>query len=175
MKKQALSVVLSTFLFFTGFNQLCADQYPAYTSYDSNTGAKIAWQPNYNGAVSLARTTSKPILILFTGTNWCPACMKLEREVLTKPEFARTVGDKFVFLKAEFPSYTAESIHASPYKFLLDRYQVDSFPTMIVIDVEGNVLFTVNYQAGGPDAYANELLNKLNQYQKTSPAPTYSY
>lgn len=137
-----------------------------------NYNPKITWQPNYNGAAALARSSSKPILILFTGTSWCPACMKLERDVLTKPEFASAVGDKFVFLKAEFPSYTNESIMASPYKFLLDRYQVDSFPTMIVINPEGQVLYTVNYQTGGPSAYINELVGKLNQTRSFSSVPT---
>lgn len=158
---------------------LQADQSPAYaTNYSADT---LNWQPDYNRAVALARSSSKPILILFTGTTWCPACMILERSVLTKPEFARAVGDKLVFLKAEFSNYTMDSIQSSPYKFLLDRYQVDSFPTMIAINADGQTLFTVNYHAdiaknpaGAPSIYASEILNKLNQ-SRTSPGYNSTY
>lgn len=160
MKKIAFILGMS---FLCSASRLLGQQPAMAPAQPTNVPNKLNWQPNYNGAVSLARSTSKPILILFTGTTWCPACMKLERDVLTKTEFAKAVGDKFIFLKAEFPNYTAESIQSSPFKFLLDRYQVDSFPTIIAINPEGQVLFTVNYQASGADVYANELINKLNQ------------
>lgn len=142
-------------------------------AYGNKLAGQLNWQPNYNAAVSSARSSAKPILILFTGTNWCPACIKLERDVLTKPEFAQIVGDKFIFLKAEFPSNSADAIQASPFKFLLDRYRVEGFPTMIVINPDGQVLFTVNYQAKGPNEYANEMINKLSQVRNTAPANQY--
>ena len=169
MKKLTFLMGISAFI----LAPLLSFAEPVYSSYAPATQSQINWQPDYNTAVSLARSSSKPIIILFTGTHWCPACMKLERDVLTKPQFAEAVGDKFIFLKAEFPNYTAESIRASPFKFLLDRYQVDSFPTIIVINPDGQTLFNVNYQPGGIEAYVNELLGKLHQMRNTPPSPNF--
>lgn len=166
MKKFSL-VLCGTLLLSS--TQLMAQ--PSYNGgYSSNTPAnesypsgQIHWLNNYSEAVALSQSTSKPIVILFTGTGWCPACMRLEREVLTRPEFAQAIGQKFIFLKAEFPNYSENSVMASPYKPLLDRYGVKAFPTIVVINASGQELFRVNYRAGGAQSYAQELLQKLNQ------------
>ena len=83
--------------------------------------------------------------------------------MLNHPEFTQAVAQRFVFLKAEFPDYSEAAVMASPYKPLLDRYGVNAFPTIIVVNANGQMLFTVNYREGGPQLYAQELLQKLNQ------------
>lgn len=143
---------------------LQAQPAPAYSGQTA-VQSQINWQPSYNAAVAASQASSKPILILFTGTNWCPACITLERQVLSKPVFAQAVGEKFVFFKAEIPGSSAEIVQASPHKFLLDRYRIQRFPTILVINPDGRVLFSVNYQAEGPEAYINELNHKLNQFR----------
>lgn len=138
-------------------------QTSSYSPGPTVSSNQINWLRTYSEAVALSQSTSKPIAILFTGTGWCPACMKLERAVLNHPEFAQAVAQKFVFLKAEFPDYSESAVMASPYKPLLDRYGVNAFPTIIVVNANGQMLFTVNYREGGPQIYAQELLQKLNQ------------
>ena len=142
----------------------------SYNSYPSN---QINWLRSYSDAVALSQSTSKPIVILFTGTGWCPACMKLEREVLNRSEFAQAVGQKFVFLKAEFPDYSENAVMASPYKPLIDRYGVEAFPTLVVVNANGQQLYTVNYREEGPQAYAQELLQKLSQTSASNPSNTH--
>lgn len=120
--------------------------------------SSINWLTSYQEAVSRSQATSKPIVILFTGTSWCPACMKLEREVLNNPAFTQAVGQRFIFLKAEFPRSSTTN---SPYQSLLERYHVQAFPTFIVVNSNGQQLYTVQYQSGGAQAYAQELLQRL--------------
>ncbi len=148
---------------------------PPHSSFNSTPSGAINWTRSYADAIALSQSTSKPIVILFTGTGWCPACMKLEREVLNRPEFAQAVGQKFVFLKAEFPDYSEEAIMHSPYKPLVDRYGINAFPTMVIVNASGQQLYTVNYRDGGPSIYAQELLQKLNQTrpQNTNPYTNY--
>lgn len=139
---------------------------PSNGSYSSNaysSSTPIYWLTNYSDAVAQSQSTSKPILILFTGTTWCPACIRLERTVLNHPEFAQAIGQRFIFLKAEFPQYSESIVAASPYKPLLDRYGVNTFPTMVVVNANGNMLFSLNYRDGGPQSYIQELLQKLGQ------------
>ncbi len=149
---------------------LMGQSYPS-GDYSQNpyAGNQINWLRNYSDAVALSQSTSKPIAILFTGTGWCPACMKLERAVLNNPEFTQAVGQRFVFLKAEFPDYSEQAVMASPYKPLLDRYGINEFPTIVVVNTNGQLLYTVNYREGGPQAYAQELLQKLNQGSSMTP------
>lgn len=133
-----------------------------------STQSEIKWLNSFSAAQQQARANSKPILILFTGTQWCPACIKLEKDVLMKPEFMDAVKNRFVFVKAEFPKYDENSIKASPYFSLMERYGISLFPTLIIVDADGNHLFTVNYKAAAPQAYAEELNNKLQYYQNLS-------
>lgn len=157
MKKMTTLLLLSGCLF--GFPVVSAQPTPTSTM----NGSHIQWLKNYSEAVTRSQSESKPIAILFTGTGWCPACVKLEREVIGNSEFTQSVGQKFVFLKAEFPDYNEAAIMASPFKQLMDRYGVTAFPTIVVIDANGQKLYTVNYQQGGARVYAQELLKGLNR------------
>lgn len=149
--KKIVTMFMTTMFMFIAF------QLPAQTS--------DLWCETYSDSIKQANEKNKPLLILFTGTAWCPACMKLERDVLNKPEFAKGVGDKFIFYKAEFNEPTPQGIANSPDKFLMDRYQVDKFPTMVVVNGNGQLLFTVNYKSG-VQAYISELNQKLGQIKR---------
>lgn len=105
MKKLFLSFVSALFLvnFFpaaaeqpANFSSPYAQSRPAYSQ-------RIHWLDHYDTATSQARQTSQPILILFTGTNWCPACIKLEKQVLSNSRFAQALADRLIFLKQSFP------------------------------------------------------------------------
>lgn len=138
----------------------------------SNQFNEIDWCESYTDSIQKAKTLSRPLLILFTGTGWCPACIKLEREVLSKTQFIQALANRFVFYKAEFMDPSPEGLNSNPDSVLLDRYQVDTFPTIAVIDGNGRLLFKINYKAGGPEAYINEINQKL-QASKNYAQPRY--
>lgn len=141
---------------------------PSSTLRQDTSSEELDWCDTYTESIKKAKSTGKPLLILFTGSDWCPACMKLEREVLSKPEFIRGVSDKFVFYKAEFSDPSPEALASTPDSVLLDRYNIDSFPTLVVIDGNGSRLFSLEYKPGGPSVYVQELNNKLRTYQNSS-------
>lgn len=134
---------------------------------EANYSQGLPWVTRYEEAVQLGKESNKPILILFTGTTWCPACRVLEREVLTHPQFIKDVSQKFIFLKIEFTSAPS----ASPLKALADRYGVRVYPTIVVINPDGTRLFVVNYKQGRAGEYSRELLGQLQtRNQKNLPA-----
>ena len=49
-------------------------------------------------AVEEATEQDKDILLLFTGSDWCPPCKKLESEVFSQQEFLDGVSDQFVLV-----------------------------------------------------------------------------
>ncbi|MBA3722396.1 MAG: thioredoxin family protein [Parachlamydiaceae bacterium] len=161
---KTFKTLLLTALFSFSALQLTAQG--ATNTYNASE-TSVNWFDNYSNSIRQAQSTSKPLLILFTGSNWCPACMKLEREVLHKPEFAQAVSGNFILYKAEFADPSAEAMMRSPDKELMDRYNVKVFPTMIAIDGNGKYLFTVNYKSAGAGAYASEIKQKLQSYQAT--------
>ena len=45
------------------------------------------WFDDYEAAREMAQRENKPMLLLFTGSDWCGFCIRLRRTVLDKPEF----------------------------------------------------------------------------------------
>lgn len=125
----------------------------------------IRWLSDYEQAVNESKATSKPIFLLFTGTGWCAYCDKLEEEVLTTPDFANSVGDKFVFVKVNYPipDNLAPKL-ASQHKQLQDKYDIRGFPTVILVDSQQKQIGTTGYRAGGSQAYAQHLQKIVQDY-----------
>ena len=42
---------------------------------------QVKWHLNYNEVTELAKKENKLVLILFHGSNWCPPCMRMQKEV----------------------------------------------------------------------------------------------
>lgn len=118
--KRCLVPVMAVFLM--GIFQFCWGQ------VKQNTKPKLNWLTNYQDAVSQAQTESKPILLFFTGTGWCPACIKLEEEVFNTTDFVNAAGAQFVFVKVDFPqSYRLDPQTQAQNEQLKSKFDVRSF------------------------------------------------
>jgi thiol-disulfide isomerase/thioredoxin len=109
------------------------------------------WTENYEAAKQRARATGKPILALFTGTDWCPPCKQFDAQVAHTDQFLRYVADKVVLLKLEFPKHMLQSqtlyIQNSA---LAERIGGAEFPRFYLLDAEGEVLTKVDMRAPRP-------------------------
>lgn len=138
-------------------------------------GARFEWVSQYDEALAQSKATSKPIVLFFTGSDWCGWCHKLEKEVLNTSEFADLAGNEFVFVTLDFPLYKPTDPKTTEQnKKLQKKYDVKGFPTLVIIDKNEQQIGSVGYRPGGAKAYA-EYLNKMvkdyNQYkQKVSEA-----
>lgn len=136
--------------------------------FSDNQGgrASIRWQTNYEQAVQQSKATSKPLVLFFTGSDWCGWCNKLDEEAFDAPEFAEAVSNKFVFVKLDFPLYTAQDPQLKAQnKELQQKYDVRSFPTVILVDPNQNQQIGVTgYRPGGGRPFADHLMKMVNDY-----------
>lgn len=131
---------------------------------DANNG-KITWLTNYEQAVNDSKASSRPIILFFTGSDWCGWCNKLEDEVFSTQEFADRVGNKFIFVKLDFPLYKSiDPQLAAQNKQLQRKYDVKGYPTIIVLDSNQQQIGLTGYRAGGPSPYADHLLDMIKNY-----------
>jgi len=129
------------------------------------SGQGINWQTSYETAVNQAKSSSKPILLFFTGSDWCGWCNRLEDEVFNTAEFAGSSKDKFIFVKIDFPLYTALPQQLNEQnKQLKKRYDIRSFPTIVIIDPQEQQIGTTGYRAGGPGQYSAHLDKLIGNY-----------
>ena len=120
----------------------------------------VEWTTDYNAAVNRSKSESKPIVLFFTGSDWCSWCTKLEREALDTPEFDQLAGNRFVFVKLDFPrKRNLPDALSQQNSELQQKYNIRGFPTLVIIDADGNTLGQTGYRAGGGTKYAEHLLN----------------
>jgi protein disulfide-isomerase len=124
--------------------------------------AQIQWYSNYNQAVQSAQKARLPILLFFTGSDWCGWCKKLQQEVFSSPDFAQAAGNSFIFVEVDFPKnkqLPPEEVQQNAQ--LKQKYGVSGFPTVVILDSNQNFVAQSGYRPGGGRAYADYLRQLL--------------
>ena len=116
------------------------------------------WLTDYAQALSTAKAQNKPVLIDFTGSDWCGWCMKLDREVFSKTEFKSYAAQKLILLKVDFPrSKPLPAKEQAQNQQLATQYGIQGFPTVVVLKPDGSKAGELGYQPGGPKAFIGAL------------------
>jgi thioredoxin-related protein len=99
---------------------------------------KFEWLTDYKRAQEESKATNKPLLIEFTGSDWCPPCKQMQKEVLGTAEFQSYAAKNFILLEVDFPR-TKEQPHdlAAQNMELAQRFEVQGFPSILVLGSDG--------------------------------------
>ena len=116
------------------------------------------WGTNYEAALAESARSGKPILAEFTGSDWCYYCKKLRLEVLDSADFAAWAEKHFILLEIDLPQHTEiDTALLAQNQMLRSKYQIDGFPTLLVLDAQGRPLGGVFGYIGNPRAVQQEL------------------
>jgi thiol:disulfide interchange protein len=75
------------------------------------------------------------VLVEFTGSDWCPPCIAMRKNVFSKKEFVDQASKDFILVELDFPKKDAEVKKKNqPYA---EKYNIEGFPTVILFDAEG--------------------------------------
>ncbi len=103
------------------------------------------WLTDFDAAKAQGGAHNKRLLVLFTGTDWCPPCQRFQNEVSGNEDFLRIFSPAFVFLKVDWlrnrpqPASEAEQVNA-----LRREYGIASYPTLLVLAADGTMLMRVD-------------------------------
>ena len=61
------------------------------------------WRTNWDDAKSEAEKENKKLILVFSGSDWCIPCIKLEKEVWENSTFNEYAKDNYVLFRADFP------------------------------------------------------------------------
>ena len=132
---------------------------------------ELQWHTDVDKAVSLSAKTKKPLLMFFTGSDWCGWCIRLQKEVLKTPEFAKWAKDNVILVELDFPKVNNQTDAVKTQNAQLNAFfQVKGYPTVWFArgakDKGGKISFdalgSTGYVAGGPSAWldgANKIIN----------------
>jgi thioredoxin-related protein len=121
---------------------------------------QVQWLTDFKKAQEQAKSTNKLLLIQFTGSDWCPPCRMLQKEVLSTREFQEYSVKNLVLLEVDFPrtkQQPAELVKQN--QMLAQRFAIEAFPTIIVLNAEGKKLGQMlGYDPRmGPQAFIDSL------------------
>ena len=128
---------------------------------------------DFEKAQAQAAKEGKSILMEFTGSDWCPPCKALQKNVLSKDVFKTEMPKSFVLLKLDSPrdksKQTPEEIEQ--YKVLSAKYGIQGVPTIFLADAKGRPYYqTVGYSGDPADKYVANLKDQLGTLAKRDAA-----
>lgn len=151
MKKIALLLFASFILFGCNNNDTNAQALMKTSSHDVNG---LEWHTNLEKAVEIAKKENKQVFLQFSGSDWCKWCIRLNNEVLFTKDFANFAKDNMVLVNLDFPRTIPQTEEVKNYnRGLMNKYGIQGFPTVLLLDKSGNVVLQTGYRAGGPAPY----------------------
>ena len=130
---------------------------------------QLTWYDDVSKAIPVAVAKKKPIMLFFTGSDWCGWCMRLKREVFNLPDFKTWSDENVILVELDFPrrKRLPENIMKQN-RELAQMFGVRGYPTIWFVNpeitgekVNFNKLGSQGYVAGGPKAWivgANKIL-----------------
>lgn len=97
------------------------------------------WNPDIEAAKKQAKEQGKDLLIEFTGSDWCPPCMRLWKETFSLEEFQKKVSSTHVLVVMDKPKDTSKLTKEqwAISDAMHERFAVNKWPTIFLADAEG--------------------------------------
>jgi protein disulfide-isomerase len=133
---------------------------------------ELVWHDNVEKAMEISKKSKKPLMLFFTGSDWCGWCIRLQKEVFKTKEFTDWAKDNVVLVELDFPRNTSKLTPETQNQNsqLQQVFQVQGYPTVWLVNANKKAgktnfekLGSTGYVAGGPTAWlavANGIIKK---------------
>ncbi len=123
------------------------------------------WQESFAEAVQRANDQDRPIVLVFSGSDWCAPCIRLKKKIFDSKEFKDYASSNYVMYNADFPrkkknQLAVEKLNSN--KSLAEKYNSQGyFPLVVVLNKEQAVLGKTGFQ---PKSSPKEYISLLNHF-----------
>lgn len=112
------------------------------------------WLTSYEAAMESARETGRPVLTIFTGSDWCPHCRTLEDNVLASDAFRSWADGRVVLLMIDLPQHGISQAVRSERSQVCIKYGVRTFPSGLLIGPDGEkIALQTGYAGASPETW----------------------
>ena len=167
MKTKVMIVLVSVMALGSMFSLAAAEPENPAPAVDAAVVTKVKqgdWLENYTEALAAAKQLKRPVLIDFTGSDWCGWCIRLDREVFSQKAFIKYAKNDLVLLKLDFPQRKklSEALQKQNME-LAKKFGIRGFPTIVIVNAEGKEIARTGYQRGGAKNYVDHLKDLLEK------------
>jgi thioredoxin-related protein len=107
--------------------------------YIESSEIKLTWMPTYKQALKKSRKEKKPVLIYFTGSDWCGPCKVLDKNLFHTEKFKAIADKDLILLEVDIPRridlLSPKQMRHN--KNIQKKYKVRSFPTLMIVNHKG--------------------------------------
>jgi len=122
------------------------------------------WQTNFERAKEKSAKENKNIIMVFSGSDWCAPCIKLEKNIFETDEFIAYANKHWILVKLDFPKKKANKLSNEQQEYnnsLAEVYNQEGyFPLVVVLNDQGDIIGKTGYKKLDPNKYI-ELLNSF--------------
>jgi protein disulfide-isomerase len=127
-------------------------------SYTVNA-LELVWSNNLRNSVEVSKKTKKPLMLFFTGSDWCGWCIRLQKEVFLTETFTKWAKENVILVELDFPkSKTQTDAIKQQNNQLQQTFAVQGYPTVFFVNAKKtekdkydlSSLGKTGYVAGGP-------------------------
>ena len=117
------------------------------------------WLTDLPKAQAQAKKENKLVLMDFNGSDWCPPCKALRKNVLSSDAFVEFARKNLVLVDVDFPRQKKQPADLTKVnEALSEKFGIEGFPTIIVLSGDGKELRrSVGYSGESAKAFIAEL------------------
>jgi thiol-disulfide isomerase/thioredoxin len=133
--------------------------------------ASEGWLTNYEEALAAAEQTGRPVLTIFTGSDWCPHCRTLENNVLHTETFKEWASDRLVLLMIDLPQHGISAEERKARSRVCVKYGVRIFPSALLIAPDGSkITLQTGYSGQSAVTWVTAMSGHLSPDTPSQPA-----
>jgi len=134
------------------------------------TWAADGWLTSYEAALDAAQAQNKPVLTVFTGSDWCPHCRTLEEQVLHTETFKAWADGRVVLLMIDLPKQGISAEERAVRSRVCITHHVRTFPSVLLIDPDGGrIAAQTGYVGQSADAWVATMSGHLESWDAPTP------
>lgn len=125
--------------------------------------ARAQVEPDPEKAFQQARESGKKILVVFSGSDWCLPCIRLEKNILADSVFRQFARAHLVIVEADFPQRKKiPSPLRAQYETLADQFDPEgAFPKIVLLRADRSLAGVLSYTGQTPAVFIGEVQKKL--------------
>ena len=107
------------------------------------------WYTDYKEGLKIAKKEEKKILLYFGGSNWCPPCIKLRKDIFETDLFKNNIKKEYILIDIDFiMGGDQEEDLKKQNRELAGRYNINNYPTLFILNKDGVVIEKISGYGG---------------------------